>query len=174
MAKKTTKSTKDAKDAKETKKLDIEKVNKDPICQKWITYSFAEDTDKPSEWYKEKQEYWEKNQHHLEANGFTYGTNMSKALDEVSVVKEGDLEGCLLVVRIGNDNRPASPQDIELAYNMLNEALVGVKGVRVIVTHHAFAVEKVSLPQLRALQSAVLASTDHTENVNPILRDLEL
>ena len=161
---------------KETKevKLDVEKLSQDPICQKWLTYSIAEDTDKPHDWYREKQDYWEANQAHLEESGFSYGSNMSKALDEVSIIKEGDLEGCLLIVRIGNDNRPASPQDIELAYNMLNEALVGVKGVRVIVTHHAFHIEKVSLPQLRALQSSVLASTDPSENINPILRDLEL
>jgi len=161
-------------ETKETKKLDVEKLSQDPICQKWLTYSIAEDTNQPSEWYREKQDFWEKNQIHLQSNGFSYGSNMSKALDEVSVVKESSLEGCLLIVRIGNDNRPASPQDIELAYNMLNEALVGVKGVRVIVTHHAFEVEKISLPQLRLLQSAVLASVDPTENVNPILRDLEV
>jgi hypothetical protein len=52
---------------------------------------------------------------------------------------------------------------------MLNEVLDGVKGVRVVVTHHAFDISKIPLPQLRVLQSAILASTDPTENVNPII-----
>ena len=79
----------------------------------------------------------------------------------------------MLIVKIGSDERPASPDDINLAYKMLNEVLEGVKGVRVIVTHHAFGIEKISLPQLRALQSSVLASTDPNEEINPII-DMEL
>ena len=153
--------------------IDIEKIMEDPLCQKWVTYSAAQDTEKPAEWYREKQTFWEENHELLEANGFTYGSNMSGALDQVEALKSEELEGSLLVVKIGNQERPASPDDINLAYKMLNEVLDGVKGVRVVVTHHAFDITKISLPQLRSLQSAVLASVDPNENVNPIV-DLDL
>jgi len=153
--------------------INVDDIVNDPVCQKWISYSTAEDTKQPAEWFTEKQKFWEEHQEHLEGNGFTYGTNMGAALDQVEIMKEEELEGCLLVVKIGNQDRPASPDDINLAYKMLNEVLDGVKGVRVVVTHHAFDISKISLPQLRALQSAVLASTDPSEDVNPII-DLDL
>lgn len=154
-------------------KQKIDKLLEDPICQKWILYSTAEDSDHPAEWFKEKQAFWEENQEHLQKNGFDYTTNIGSALDQIELMKEEELEGCLLVFKIGNQERPASPDDINLAYKMLNEVLNGVKGVRVIVTHHAFDITKVPLPQLRILQSAILSSTDPTENVNPII-DIDL
>lgn len=151
--------------------LNIEDIMGDPICNKWISYNSVEDTNSTAEWYKEKQSFWEENREHLESNGFKYNSNLGSALDEVNLmkVKEDDLEGCLLVVKIGNSERPASPDDINLAYKMLNEVLDGVKGVRVIVAHHAFEITKISLPQLRTLQSAILTSEDDSDNVNPIL-----
>jgi hypothetical protein len=154
-------------------KQKIDELMEDPICQKWISYSTAEDADHSAEWFKAKQSFWEENQEHLESHGFDYATNIGSALDQIELMKEEDLEGCLLVVKIGNQERPASPDDINLAYKMLNEVLDGVKGVRVVVTHHAFDISKIPLPQLRVLQSAILASTDPTENVNPII-DLDL
>jgi hypothetical protein len=156
-----------------SEKLDIKKLIKDEVCQKWITYSTAEDSKKPTEWFREKQSFWEENQEHLELSGFTYGTNIGGALDDIEIMQEEGLEGSLLIVKIGNESRPASPDDINLAHKTINEVLDGVKGVRVIVTHHAFDISKISLPQLRSLQSAVLASTDATENVNPII-DLDI
>ena len=149
--------------------INIDSIVKDPICQKWISFSTAEDSKQPAEWFKDKQSFWEENQEHLENYGFSYGTNIGGALDEIALIKESELEGCLLIVKIGNNARPASPDDINLAYRMLNEVLDGVKGVRVVVTHHAFDISKVSLPQLRSLQSAVLMSVDPNENVNPIV-----
>jgi len=161
------------KSEKKSEGINIDEVVKDPICQKWITYSTAQDPDQPVEWFKDKASFWEEQQTYLEERGFTYGTNIGSALDQVTIMKQEELEGCLLIVKIGSDERPASPDDINLAYKMLNEVLEGVKGVRVIVTHHAFGIEKISLPQLRALQSSVLASTDPNEEINPII-DMEL
>ena len=149
--------------------IDVGNIVKDSICTQWIAYCTAEDNKQPVDWYKEKQTFWEVNQTHLEDNGFTYGTNMGTALDNVELMKETELEGSLLVVKIGNDSHPASPDDINLAHKMLCEVLEGVKGVRVVVTHHTFDITKISLPQLRNLQSAVLASTDPTDDVNPII-----
>jgi hypothetical protein len=149
--------------------INIEKIMDDPICKKWIAYSTTEDDKNPAEWFQEKQSYWEENEAHLKKNGFQYSTNIGSALDQVEIMKEEDLEGCLLVVKIGNQDRPASPDDINLAYKMLNEVLDGVKGVRVVVTHHAFDITKISLPQLRALQSSILSSTEIGEDINPII-----
>jgi uncharacterized short protein YbdD (DUF466 family) len=39
----------------------IDTLLKDPICQKWISYSTAEDSDHPAEWFKSKQNFWEEN-----------------------------------------------------------------------------------------------------------------
>lgn len=149
-------------------KVNVEEIMDDEICHKWIVYSMAGDEKKPADWYREKQSYWEKNSVYLEGKGFTYGSNVGNALDEISLMKQEELEGSLLVVKIGNKKRTATPDDIKLAYKMLKEVLEGVKGVRVIVVHHAFDVTQISLPQLRNLQSAVLASTDPDEDVNPI------
>ena len=149
--------------------IDVKDIVKDPICTQWIAYCTVEDNKRPVDWYKDKQTFWEVNQTHLENNGFTYGTSMGTALDDVELIKEKELEGSLLVVKIGSDSRPASPDDINLAHKMLNEVLEGVKGVRVVVTHHAFDITKISLPQLRNLQSAVLASTEPSESFNPII-----
>jgi len=149
--------------------IDIDKIAKDEICQKWITYCMAQDSKEPVEFFEAKQDYWESNQTHLEENGFHYSKNIGSALDEVSVMKDGELEGNLLVVKLGNDLHPASPDDINLATKMLKDLLDGVKGVRAIVVHHLFDISKISLPQLRFLQSAVMSSTDLEDNVNPIL-----
>ena len=73
--------------------LDIEVLNKDPICQKWISYSMAEDDKHPAEWYRKKQSFWDKNQNHLQENGLRYGSNMGKALDDVAITSEKELEG---------------------------------------------------------------------------------
>lgn len=153
--------------------LNIEELQKDEICQKWITYLSTEDKKRPTEWYADKQKYWEQNAKYLESKGFSYKQNIGTALDEVSVMKDKDLEGSLLVVKIGNNERPASNEDVNLAHKMLNDVLSDVKGVRVVVTHHAFDIQKISLPQLRSLQSEVLASTDPSLNVNPII-DMDL
>ncbi|MFA7219198.1 MAG: hypothetical protein WC119_01665 [Synergistaceae bacterium] len=155
------------------KKSKVESLMKDPVCHKWLSFSTAVDSDQPAEWFKEKQTFWEENQEHLKSFGFEYASNIGRALDTVEIMKEDDLEGSLLVVKVGNSERPASPDDINLAHKMLNDVLDGVKGIRVVVTHHAFDITKISLPQIRSLQSAILASTDPSEDINPIV-DLDL
>jgi len=163
------------------KKLDIEDIKKDPTCQQWISYCLSEPSnDNPrmySEWIKEKQKFWETHSNHLTPMGFSYEAGLSKALDFIDVTRhqKEDLEGCLLVVKIGSDARPATAQDIEGTYKILKDALEGIKGVRVVITHHNFSIEKVALPQLRRIQSEILTSFEDKEtNSNPIISDLEV
>jgi len=160
------------------KDIETNEIENCSICRTWITYCIAEpsgeDQKKTETWYKEKQAFFNTNQAHLESKGYSYTAGIAKALDFVDVEKQNNLEGTLLVVRVGSETRPASPTDIEMAYKMINDALEDVRGVRVLVTHHNFQIEKISLPQLRHLQSAVLASTDSSFDENPIIRDLEV
>ncbi len=151
------------------KKLDIEKLCKDEICQKWINYNCTEDQTHVLDWYRGKQQFWEDNKTHLENNGFKYGTNIGTALDDVSIVSPDKLDGTLLIVKVGSDKNPASQLDLDYVSGTFNQILEGVKGVRVVVTRHNFSVNKISLPQLRHLQSAVLSSCEPTENINPII-----
>ena len=154
-------------------KQNIDELIKDPICQKWITYNVAEEKDQPFNWYKEKQKFWEDNREHLTNNGFEYASSIGSAIDQIELMKKDNIEGSLLIFKIGSNEYPADPDDIQMAYKMVTDTLGDVKGVRVMVTHHAFDVTKVSLPQLRALQSSVLSSTDIDDNVNSIM-DLKL
>ena len=150
-----------------------------PICKTWMTYCISEPPEETEmklveKWCKDKQKYWDDNEKHLQDNGYSYDSGIMKALDFVNAEKVNDLEGSLLIVRIGSDDRPAPSSEIENAYALLEKALEGVKGVRVIITDHKFTIEKVSLPQLRRLQSSVLSSVDPEDNGNSIIKDLEV
>lgn len=154
-------------------KLNIDELIKDPICQKWITYNATEEKGQPFNWFKEKQKFWEDNREHLTTHGFEYASSLGSAIDQVELMRKDNIEGSLLLFKIGSDEYPADPDDIQMAYKMVTDTLGDVKGVRVMVTHHAFDVTQVSLPQLRALQSSVLSSMDIDDNVNSIM-DLQL
>jgi len=160
---------------KEIANIDVDKVQECPTCRKWMAICLTEpnfETHRKYEaWIKSKQKFWAENKVYLESMGFHYESAMSKALDfiELSKQQRKDLEGCLLVVKIGSDARPASPQEIEITQKIFSEALDDVKGIRVIITASSFNMEKVSLPQLRRLQSEVLSSFETNESSNPII-----
>jgi hypothetical protein len=156
------------------KDINIEKIKECPICQKWITYCLTEpSSDNPrmyGSWIRDKQKFWEDNTTYLTSMGFNYEAGLCKALDFIEITKhqKEDLEGCLLIVKVGNENKPATPQEIETTYKIIKDALDGVKGVRVVITQHNFTVEKIALPQLRRLQSEILTSFEADENTDPI------
>jgi type IV secretory pathway VirD2 relaxase len=155
--------------------INISALMNDVVCKRWIIYTTAEPKQNTSEWFKEKQDYWNKNHDYLESKGFKYHTNINGALDFIKCEKETEkgLEGSLLIIRIGSTERPATKQDMDLAHESISKTLKGIPGVRVLVTHHDFQIEKISLPQLRNLQSKVLSSTEdnygEAENANPII-----
>jgi hypothetical protein len=162
-----------------THSMDIETVKACSICSEWVTYCVSmpkEDSEQTviENFFNGKQDFWDKNAEHLKNHGYTYDASITKALDFVSCEKVNDLEGCLLIFRIGSNECPAPPSEIKNAYAMISQALDGVKGVRVIITNHKFTIEKISLPQLRRLQSSVLSSVDADDTENSIIRDLEI
>jgi len=150
-------------------KQKIDQLMDDPICQKWITYNASEEKNQPFQWFKEKQKFWEENRNHLISNGFEYSSGIGSAIDQVELMKKDNIEGSLLIFKVGSNEYPADPDDIQMAYKMVSDTLSDVKGVRVMVTHHAFDVTQISLPQLRALQSSVLSSTVVEDDVNSIM-----
>ncbi len=154
-------------------KYDIEKIMSDEVAKQWTTLCLAENTQDPAKWFKDKSEFWRQNSAHLESFGFSFKGEINHALDTVLVEKLEDLQGSLLLVRVGTDAQPAATTDIELAQKIMSEALAGVEGVRVIISHHAIDIKKVSLPQLRKLTSEVLTAGEDTNNRNVIL-DLDV
>ena len=154
--------------------IDIAKIKSCPICQEWIAYCLTEPSSDNSKvygaWIRDKQKFWENNTTYLTSMGFNYEAGLCKALDfiEISKHQKEDLEGCLLIVKVGNENKPATPQEVETTYKILKDAIDGVKGVRIIITQHNFSVEKIPLPQLRRLQSEILTSFESEVNINPI------
>jgi hypothetical protein len=52
------------------------------------------------------------------------------------------LKNKLLIVKVGNDERPAGPKDIKDTKKVFKKALKGVK-CRILVTHHALSVRVV-------------------------------
>lgn len=155
-------------------KYDIDKIMADPIAKKWVYLCMAENKESPAQWFKEKNDFWKENSTHLETFGFKFNGGITHALDSVLVEKIEDMEGCLLVVRVGTNEQPANTNDVELAQKVMIEALDGVEGVRVIISHHALDIKKLSLPQLRKVQSEVLMAKDPDWNGNPIITDLEV
>lgn len=163
----------------DTHSMNVSDIKACPICSEWVTYCISipkEDSEETviQTFFNGKQEFWDKNSTHLKKHGYTYDASITKALDFVEIEKVNDLEGCLLVVRLGSADCPAPPSEIKSAYAMMSQALEGVSGVRVVITDHKFAIEKISLPQLRRLQSSVLASVDVGDSENSIIRDLEI
>ena len=53
-----------------------------------------------------------------------------------------DLSGRLIIVKVGNNDHPAFPEDIEEMETLVARALFAVD-CRVIFTHHAVNIEKV-------------------------------
>jgi hypothetical protein len=173
----TTKTSKKvtAKTSKNTKvnlNSEIPKLMKDDICKQWILYATRQpNKTKTTAWYKEKQDYWNDNHDYLKSKGFDYDLNINYAMDFVKCQKEEDLEGCLLIFKVGSKENPASISDLEDTGELIKKTLSGIKGVKVLITHHAFDVQKVTLPQIKKIQTDVIKSArnDDSSNANPII-----
>lgn len=150
-------------------KYDLEKIMSNSVAKQWVYLCMAENKDNLAQWFKDKNEYWKQHSSELEPFGFTFSGGITHALDQVLIEKVEDLEGCLLLIRVGTDAQPAATTDIELAHKVIAQALEGVDGVRVIISHHAIDIKKVSLPALRKLQSEVLSSTESGSSGDLIL-----
>ena len=156
--------------------LTLDEIEKDEICKRWITYNLTEpkndDHKKVEKYYAEKEKFWKDNMEHLKANGFRHSTGLSTALDFVENEKH-DTEACLLLVKVGSNERPASPDDLTMARKMIDEAMDGTKNYHIVVTGHDIHVERIPLSKLRQLESAVLKSETEGSSAS-IMRDMEL
>lgn len=144
-------------------------------CKEWITIlakenkSFKNNTSLSEKFLMDKQSFWEKNKETLEEHGFNYNLSLESALQDIKIMKTENLEGSLLVVSVGDEKKPASEDQIDYVKKMLQEVLDEVKGVRVLVTNTPLNIKKVSLPQLRKIESSILSSCDSSRVTNPIL-----
>ena len=144
--------------------LDVDLIAKCPLCKQWQSFCLSEpkseEADVIRKWSTEKQEYWDKHKEHLENNGQSFAGTMAKALDNLETMivanSSKNLDGCLLIARVGSKEHPPAQIDLQKTYNLMNELLKDVKGVRVLVTTPDFAIEKISLPQLRNLQLSLI------------------
>jgi hypothetical protein len=154
--------------------MDEKKYNefkKDKIINKWLIYSSINKED--LDWLKEKQLYWNKHKEHLEEKGFVYDSNISSALEKVKTTLVDPKDGCLLIVKIGSDNFPASKQEIKEAEDLFKNAFANIPGVIIIITHHSIDVQKIDIKQLKKIQSKIFESCLPDQNENPIY-DIEL
>ena len=149
-----------------------EDVDNDIVVNQWLKFCAIDPESKPNqiEWFKQKQEFWKKNEAHLGSKGFNFNSSIVNALDTVKAELHPNMEGSLLIFKIGSNERPAGLPEIDAAYKQIDQALDGVKGIRVMVTHHLFSVEKISLPQLRNLQSSVLSSCEPGDSGDTIIK----
>lgn len=147
-------------------------------CKTWVSLcvsepDFSKDQEAAEKWAEEKEKFWVANKDHLTEKGFTQFSSYSKAIDFINFekYKVKDLDQCLIIFKIGSDNRPSSPENIEEFTKQITEAIGDVKGVRIIITHNDIKLEKVSLLRLRELQSEVLKAKE--ENC-PVLLDIDI
>jgi hypothetical protein len=56
------------------------------------------------------------------------------------VMDLSSLKGKLVIVKVGNEDRPACPDDIKNMLKQIKSALAGTK-CRLLVTHHAVEIE---------------------------------
>lgn len=167
---KSTNSTKKAKKA-----LDINEVIKDPICQKWVNYCLLHDDNAPVSLIKEKTDFYHKNQAHLKKNGllFENSESLQRALDTLESNIIGDLEGCLLHIKVGSESRAASIDELSALERDINDFIKDKIGITVLVSDHSVSIEKYNLPQLRKLTSKVIGSNDPSET-NKVLTQVEI
>ena len=155
-------------------KYDIDKIMGDPLAKKWVYICMAENKENPKQWFKEKNDFWKEHSKHLETFGFNFNGGITHALDNALIERIDDMEGCLLVVRVGTNEQPAAAADVELAQKVIEQALDGIDGIRVIISHHALDIKKISLPQLRKIQSEVLMTKDPDWKGPTAISDLEI
>lgn len=163
--------------------LDSELIAQCSVCKQWHALCLSEpketDANIVKTWYEAKKNFWEKHKDHLENNGQKYAATITKALDNLETIIAANsskyLDGCLLVVRVGSRQHPPAQTDIKKTYNLLNKMFKDVRGVRILVTTLSFDIQKIPLPQLINLQSAVMMSyEEQDENYNPALTGIDL
>lgn len=171
---KSAKSTKSVKTTK-TKGLDVDKITKDPICQKWVNYCLLHDDQSPISLIKEKTDFYHKNMKHLQKHGllFENSESLQRSLDSIEPNVIEDLEGCLLHIKVGSEANVASVDELASLEKEINEFIKDKTGITVLISDHSVSIEKYNLPQLRKLTSKVIGSNDPAEK-NRALTQVEI
>lgn len=63
-------------------------------------------------------------------------------IQKVKSIKLKHLKNKLIIVKVGDADRPASPSDIEDMNKVMSKALKGVK-CRLLITHHAVKIQAI-------------------------------
>ena len=108
----------------ENNSIDFEKVVNCTICREWVTMcskSYMNDTEALI--YKEY--YWKEHANVLKTAGFENRYELFKALTETEVELLKDLDGSLLIVKVGNDTYPARTSDMKAMDTIMKEFLEG-------------------------------------------------
>jgi len=66
-------------------------------------------------------------------------------ISDIEKINIKDLEGNFLLVKVGDNKRPATTEDLKAISNQLHNVFKDIN-VRVIVTHHSIDFSVVSLP----------------------------
>ena len=79
-------------------------------------------------------------------------------------------EGSLLVVTVGNKDFFPSASDLKMVGDLMKETFKDSVGVKIVVIPQAVKIEKLSLPQLRAIINEVMVAPEESKDkYDPII-----
>lgn len=145
--------------------IDWDKALKCTFCREWITINSNGVLEKEELDFKE--EYWEKYKDKLKGVGFKDPNSVNLSLTPYEKECIEDLDGVLLVFKIGNEDNPATTKMLNnFAATVTNLA---TEKTKVLITHHRVGIEKINLPKLKNIENKLL--TEQKEE--PIVFDDE-
>lgn len=85
---------------------------------------------------------------------------MSKEIDQQLLVLKGEdlQDGCILVLTVGDEKRPASREDIKRAEEKMCNLFEDLNGIKIMVIPHTFKLEVLPLKKIRSIESEVINS----------------
>lgn len=98
---------------------------------------------------------------------------LTHAISQIKTQIMNEIEGSLIVVKVGSDKNPAQNADVKAARKCIEEAIRGTKGVKLIVATHNFDIQQLTLSDLRQIQSELLQE-DETETEHDLLGSIEV
>lgn len=153
--------------------MTYDEIVEDEIVLEWATMCLMEHPEDGRDWMTKKSNYWAEHEDYLKEKGFEFHGDIHKALDDLTIEKLEDLEGSLIIVTVGTEQSPATDEDIDYVYETMKAAFASVKNVRVIVLNKTVDIKKISLPQLRRIESEIVSNRDEEARVS-VTNGLEL
>lgn len=131
--------------------IDWDKVISCPICREWIVLSSKGILTKEELEFKNK--YWERHGHKLREQGFDNDISLDLTSYQLECIE--DLDGVLLMFKVGDDSMPATNETI-LNFAKCVDDLQSDK-IKVIISPHNVELQKVNLPSLQKLENHLLS-----------------